>query len=109
MVRCRRGDSLTPLAIRPGACYNLVHCSGSCRWTVAGKTTTLDEVLDASEQLSPVDQLRLISLLSERLRSAMAQGNEWVDILSLAGLGAELWQGIDVAAYLDQERDSWGS
>ena len=52
---------------------------------------------------------RLISLLSERLRSTMAQGNERVDILSLAGLGAELWQDIDVAAYLDQERDSWES
>ena len=74
---------------------------------VTGKTTTLNEVLDASEKLSPVDQLRLISLLSERLCSAMAQGNERVDILSLAGLGAELWQEIDVAAYLDQGRDSW--
>ena len=76
---------------------------------MADKTTTLDEVLDASEQLSPVDQLRLISLLSDRLRSAMDEDDEQVDMLSLAGLGAELWQEIDVAVYLDQERASWES
>jgi len=76
---------------------------------MASKTTTLDEVLYASEQLSPGDQLRLISLLCEGLRGAMDEGDERVDMLSLAGLGAEMWQGIDIAAYLEQERATWDS
>ena len=71
------------------------------------KMTTLDEVLSASEQLSLADQLSLIGLLSERVRHELDRDNEPVDILSLAGLGAELWQGIDVAAYLEEERASW--
>ena len=68
---------------------------------------TLDQVLGISERLSPADQLRLIGLLSERLRSSMDQSDRPVDMLSLAGLGAELWQAIDVDAYLEQERASW--
>jgi hypothetical protein len=76
---------------------------------MASQTVTLDAVLYASEQLSLADQLRLISLLSERLRSEMDQDDGPVDMLSLAGLGAELWQAIDVAAYLEQERASWES
>ena len=72
-------------------------------------TTTLDEALRVSEQLSPIDQLQLISLLSERLRHELDRDNEPVDMLSLAGLGAEIWQEIDVATYLEQERTSWQS
>jgi hypothetical protein len=70
------------------------------------KSVTLDEALVMSEKLSPPDQLRLISLLSERLRSEM-QSSKPIDLLSLAGLGSEHWEQIDVAAYLEQERASW--
>jgi hypothetical protein len=73
---------------------------------MASRTVTVDRVLDMSERLSPTDQLRLISLLSERLRQEIAE-DEPVDILSTAGLGAEVWQGVDVAAYLEEERASW--
>ncbi len=70
---------------------------------------TLDQAIHVSTQLSLPDQLRLISLLSERLHREMDRDVEPVDMLSLAGLGAELWQGIDTAAYLEQERASWSS
>lgn len=94
-------------AVEPRSCYNLIEHSHRRRWTLVGEATTLDDVLCASEQLSPVDQLRLISLASERLRSAMDENGERVDMLSLAGLGAELWREVDVADYLEQERASW--
>jgi hypothetical protein len=76
---------------------------------MAESTATLEQVIDISEQLAPRDQLRLISLLSERLRSEMEKQTESVDMLSLAGLGADLWAQIDVDAYLEQERSSWDS
>jgi len=76
---------------------------------MSSETTTLDEVLYVSEQLSLADQLWLISLLSERVRRELDRDSEPVDMLSLAGLGAELWQEIDVAAYLERERASWES
>jgi hypothetical protein len=74
---------------------------------MVSETITLDEILGISERLSPTDQLRLISLLSERLRSEMDPKDDPVDMLSLVGLGAELWQEIDVDVYLEQERASW--
>jgi hypothetical protein len=71
------------------------------------KTAKLDDVLVMSRQLPRADRLRLISLLSEDLRSEMEASEPLVDMLSLAGLGAELWQTVDVDAYLEQERSDW--
>ncbi|MGD8518226.1 MAG: hypothetical protein PVG54_14780 [Anaerolineae bacterium] len=73
------------------------------------RITALDEAIGISERLSPSDRLRLISILSERLRGELEQGIEPIDMLSLAGLGAEIWKGLDVPTYLEQERASWDS
>jgi hypothetical protein len=71
------------------------------------EAVTLDQVLDISAKLKPSDQLRLISVLSERLRQEIEPGVGLIDMLSLAGLGADLWAQIDAAVYLEQERASW--
>ena len=76
---------------------------------MADSTVTLDQALDISSRLAPRDQLRLIGLLSERLRRELEQPAKPVDMLKLAGLGAELWAQIDADAYLEQERTSWDS
>ncbi|MCL7452223.1 MAG: hypothetical protein M8467_04150 [Anaerolineae bacterium] len=74
---------------------------------MAGRTTTVDRLLDMSQRLSPSDQLRLICLLSDRLRHELAPDEEPVDILTTVGLGAEVWRSVDVATYLAEERASW--
>lgn len=71
------------------------------------RTATLDEAIVVSEKLSPSDRLRLIGILSERLRSELELGVEPIDMLSLTGLGAEIWQDLDIVAYLERERASW--
>jgi hypothetical protein len=71
------------------------------------ETMTLDQALRAGEQLSLSDQLRLISLLSERVRQQVDPTQSTLDILESAGLGAEIWQPIDVDAYIREERASW--
>jgi hypothetical protein len=71
------------------------------------KTATLRDVLGMSRELPRADRLRLISLLSEDLLSEMGWEQEPVDMLSLAGVGADVWRGIDVDAYLREERASW--
>jgi hypothetical protein len=68
---------------------------------------TWREVLAISENLSISDQLRLITELSLRVRQALIE-NEPVDLLTLAGVGKEVWDEVDTDAYLNQERDSWG-
>ena len=71
------------------------------------ETTALEQALQMAKQLALSEQLRLISLLSDQLRLELGQQEEPVDILTLTGLGAELWQQVDVAAYLEEERSSW--
>ena len=73
------------------------------------RMATLDEAIGISERLSSSDRLRLIGILSDRLRSELEQGTEPVDMLSLAGLGAEIWKDLDIPTYLEQERASWDS
>lgn len=73
------------------------------------RIATLDEAIVVSERLSPSDRLRLIGILSDRLRDEMDQGTEAIDMLSLTGLGADVWQDLDVGQYLEQERASWDS
>jgi hypothetical protein len=74
---------------------------------MVSETASLDHVLDISRQLSLADQLSLISLLSEQVRQKLDRDSKAVDMLSLAGMGAEVWQMIDVDTYLEQERASW--
>jgi len=74
---------------------------------MTAESVTLDRALVVSEQLSPANQLRLIGLLSERLRAEVERGAARMDLLATAGLGSELWQQINVEAYLHEERASW--
>ena len=67
----------------------------------------LEQVLDLTAKLSAVDQLRLIEQLVVQVRTQQERESAPVDMLSLAGMGAELWQQIDVDAYLEQERANW--
>ena len=66
------------------------------------RMATLDEAIGISERLSPSDRLRLIGVLSERLRSELEQRDEPVDMLSLAGLGAEIWKGARQSGQLGE-------
>lgn len=74
---------------------------------IEGENATLEQVLRVSEKLALSNQLRLISLLSERLRHQVAPTDSTWDILESAGLGAEIWQPIDADAYIREERASW--
>lgn len=47
----------------------------------------------------------------EAVMAMMKSGDEKVEapgsLLELKGLGKELWESVDVAAYINQERDTW--
>ena len=72
------------------------------------ETINWREALDVVEKLSWSDQLRLISELLLRMRPVVAR-SEPVDLLTLAGVGAEVWAKVDTDCYIDQERESWQS
>ena len=69
-------------------------------------TITWQQALNTVEKLSIADQLRLITELLLRIKSTV-KTNEPVDLLTLAGVGAEVWQEVDTDTYINEERDSW--
>ena len=69
-------------------------------------TLTYDAVLDRVQHLAVEDQLRLLADL-ETLVRRRAVPRPRRSILELRGLGKEIWQGVDIQAYINAERDSW--
>jgi hypothetical protein len=67
---------------------------------------TYDNVLGLVRRLNPVEQARLLEELATLLRHRVASQSRR-SILELQGLGKEIWRGVDVQAYVKQERDSW--
>jgi predicted nucleic acid-binding protein len=66
----------------------------------------LNKVLNQVQHLTPDDQLRLVEDLVANLRR-QATTHPKHSILELEGLGKEVWEGINVHDYINQERDSW--
>ncbi len=64
------------------------------------------DALTLAEELSWPDQLRLISELLLRMQTLVTE-SEPVDLLTLSGVGAEVWSKVDTDTYINQERDSW--
>ena len=68
-------------------------------------TPTYTDALSLARQLDLSEQLRLLEALAAMVRQRLpAQSRR--SILELRGLGKEIWQGVDVQAYIPQERAS---
>jgi hypothetical protein len=66
------------------------------------------EALNQVQKLTTDEQL----LLKEELIASIRQKGQAPvrrkhDITELRGLGKEIWEGVDVAKYINEERDSW--
>lgn len=70
--------------------------------------STYDQVLKMTKRLNLPEQLQLLETLSRMVRDQVTEAKPH-SIMELEGLGAEIWQGVDAQAYIDQERASWES
>ncbi len=70
------------------------------------QTITYREVLDQAQQLTPDEQLQLLADLLAIVRQEITVKPKH-SIMELKGLGKEVWQGIDVEKYIEEERNSW--
>lgn len=64
---------------------------------------------DLYEKLRKLAQRERRSI-SEQVIHLLTQASErekTLSIMELCGLGKEIWEGIDPAAYIREERDSW--
>ncbi|HZS75058.1 MAG TPA: hypothetical protein VFA41_00465 [Ktedonobacteraceae bacterium] len=68
----------------------------------------LHEIIQKINQLSIDEQEQLLEALTLIIRGRSADSEEpWHSLLELEGLGSEIWQGIDLRKYIEEERNSW--
>lgn len=65
-----------------------------------------NRVISEIKELSMTDQLRLLEEMVGLIRRKTTS-NHSRSILELRGKGKQIWQGIDVQKYIDEERSSW--
>jgi hypothetical protein len=65
------------------------------------------QVLDQVQHLTPEEQLQLLGDLAAIVQRYQISPKPLHSILELEGLGKEIWEGIDVDKYIEQERNSW--
>ncbi|MCP4405951.1 MAG: hypothetical protein GY801_52745 [bacterium] len=71
------------------------------------QSLSYEDYIQGVQQLPPEQLLRLLEVISAKLRQTLSEGQEQHSIMELEGLGAEIWQGIDAQEYVRQERASW--
>ena len=67
-----------------------------------------EHVLNLARQLELTEQLKLLCDLLNDISSDVSTEREGKHSISeIKGLGPDVWQDIDIADYLQQERNSW--
>ncbi len=65
-------------------------------------THAYDEILEQVQRLTPDEQFQLLADLAIMLRHQVT-AEPLHSIMELKGLGKEVWQGIDVEKYIEEE------
>jgi hypothetical protein len=69
-------------------------------------TSAYEEVLSRAQSLTPDEQLRLIEELAAIIRRQITARPKH-SVTEFRGVGKEVWEGIDVEKYIEEERNSW--
>jgi len=67
---------------------------------------TYNQVISEIKTLNLSDQLRLLEEMATLIRKKTSKTKPR-SILELKGKGKDIWQGLNVKAYIDEERSSW--
>lgn len=70
-------------------------------------TLRFDDYVREIERLKPEEQLRLIEIISARLKKTLREKETKHRVTELEGLGADIWSTVDVQHYVSEERKSW--
>ncbi len=68
---------------------------------------TIQEMIQVARTLSVDEQKQLIKALVDIVNEPEVEVPKKRNLLELAGLGAEIWEGIDAQEYVNQLRSEW--
>lgn len=67
-----------------------------------------EDVLNQVRLFSPEEQLQLLEDIAAMLRQRVKNNQRpRHSVMELEGMAKELWKGIDVEKFIDEERNSW--
>jgi hypothetical protein len=69
-------------------------------------TSAYEEVLSRAQSLTPDEQLQLIEELAAIIRRQITARPKH-SVTEFRRVGKEVWEGIDVEKYIEEERNSW--
>ena len=64
------------------------------------------KILNQVRRLTPEEQLKLIEDIITVVRHRVT-ASKLHSVMEFKGMGKELWEGVDVEKYIDDERNSW--
>jgi len=70
-------------------------------------TLRFEDYVKGIERLEPEEQLRLIEIISARLKKTLGGEKTRHHVTELEGLGADIWKMVDAQHYVTEERKSW--
>lgn len=70
-------------------------------------TADYERIANMARQLGLNDRLKLLQELLSTIRSEVSEPATKHSIFELKGVGADMWQKIDVDEYIRRERASW--
>jgi hypothetical protein len=73
----------------------------------AEKLYELARTLPEDQTAEILDFAEFLLQKRSRQRSDHENADTYLDFRQAAGLGQEIWQGVDVAQYIQQERAAW--
>lgn len=68
---------------------------------------TFDNVTNSIQHLSPEEQIRLLDDVKATIQSSVQEEPQH-DIMEFMGFAEDVWKGVDVQKYLEEERRAWG-
>ncbi len=68
---------------------------------------TIQEMIREARTLSVEERKQLIKALVDIVNEPEAENPKKRNLLELAGLGADIWEGIDAQEYVNQLRSEW--
>lgn len=71
------------------------------------RSLTYNDYVKGIQRLKPEEQLRLIEIITARLKKDITSKKQKHSVMELEGLGADIWKGIDAQDYVREERESW--
>jgi len=70
-------------------------------------TYAYHNILNQFEQLTLEEQQQLLQDIANVVQRHQVTNKPQRSILEFEGLGKEIWEGIDVDQYIEEERNSW--